>query len=133
NLTGAGRTDLACAPLSPFALPRSPAVMEPMKAIVVTEFGGPDVMRVAEVPDPSPGPGQVVVRIRAAGVNPVDAYVRTGTYARTPPLPYTPGYDGAGDIEAVGSGVSNWRVGDRVWIAALGATHGTYAERIVCD
>jgi len=104
-----------------------------MKAIVVTEFGGPDVMRVADVPDPSPGPGQVVVRIRAAGVNPVDAYVRAGTYARKPPLPYTPGYDGAGDIEAVGTGVSNWRVGDRVWIATLGATQGTYAERIACD
>ncbi len=107
--------------------------MGAMKAIVVTEFGGPDVMRVAEVPDPSPGPGQVVVRIRAAGVNPVDAYVRAGTYARKPPLPYTPGYDGAGDIEAVGTGVSNWRVGDRVWIATLGATQGTYAERIACD
>jgi NADPH2:quinone reductase len=104
-----------------------------MKAIVVSEFGGPDVMRLVEVPDPTPGPGQVVVRIRAAGVNPVDAYVRTGTYARKPPLPYTPGYDGAGDVEAVGSGVTNCRPGDRVWIAALGAAHGTYAERIVCD
>jgi NADPH:quinone reductase len=104
-----------------------------MKAILVHEYGGPDVLRLDEVPDPTAGPGQVVVRIRAAGVNPVDTYIRGGTYARRPPnLPYTPGFDGAGDVEAVGSGVDGWQVGDRVWIAALGAWQGTYAERMVC-
>lgn len=103
-----------------------------MKAIHVTEFGGPEVLRVADVPDPVAGAEQVVVRVRAAGVNPVDAYIRTGTYARTPPLPYTPGFDGAGVIESVGPGVATWKPGDRVWIAALGAWHGTYAERMAC-
>ena len=62
-----------------------------MKAIRVHEFGPPDVMRLQEVPDPEVGVGQVVVRFRAAGVNPVDAYVRAGSYARKPSLPYTPG------------------------------------------
>ena len=69
-----------------------------MKAIRVHEFGGPDVMKLEEIPDPVAGPGDVVVRVRAAGVNPVDAYMHTGTYARKPLLPYTPGQDGAGEI-----------------------------------
>ena len=60
-----------------------------MKAIRVHEFGGPEVMKLEDVPDPQPGPGQVVVRIHAAGVNPVESYVRTGTYAMKPTLPYT--------------------------------------------
>jgi len=103
-----------------------------VKAIIVSEFGGPEVMRVAEVADPIAGPGEVVVRVRAAGVNPVDTYVRGGGYARLPTLPYTPGFDGAGEIESVGAGVTNWKAGDRVYIAALGAWHGTYAERMSC-
>jgi NADPH2:quinone reductase len=103
-----------------------------MKAIVVTEFGAPDVLRVAEAPDPVAGANEVVVRVHAAGVNPVDAYIRTGSYARTPPLPYTPGFDGAGVIESVGTAAGRWTPGDRVWIAALGAWQGTYAERMVC-
>jgi len=103
-----------------------------MKAIRVTEFGGPEVLRVADVPDPAAGTDQVVVRVHAAGVNPVDAYVRSGTYARTPALPYTPGFDGAGVVESAGPGVTAWRPGDRVWITLLGAGQGTYAERIVC-
>ncbi len=73
-----------------------------MKAIRVKEFGGPEVLRLEEVPDPQPGPGQVVVRIKAAGVNPVDTYIRAGIYPRKPPLPYTPGTDGAGMVESVG-------------------------------
>src|ERR1043165_8729960 len=64
-----------------------------MKAIVVREFGGPDVMKLEDVPVPSPGPGQLLVRVAAVGVNPVDAYIRSGTYARKPTLPYTPGTD----------------------------------------
>jgi NADPH2:quinone reductase len=107
--------------------------MPDMRAIHVTEFGGPEVLRVAEVPDPIADVGQVVVRVHAAGVNPVDAYIRTGTYARRPPLPYIPGFDGAGVIESAGPGVKTWQPGDRVWIAALGSWHGTYAERMVCS
>jgi NADPH:quinone reductase len=106
-----------------------------MKAIRVHEFGGPDVMRLEDVPDPAPGSNELLVRIRAAGVNPVDAYIRTGTYARKPPLPYTPGSDGAGDVEAVGSGVNQFRRGDRVYIAGFGtapAGAGTYAQLVVC-
>jgi NADPH2:quinone reductase len=106
-----------------------------MKAIRVHEFGGPDVMRFEEVGDLTPGPHQAVVRIRAAGVNPVDAYIRTGTYARKPALPYTPGSDGAGEIEAVGPGVDAFKRGDRVYIAGFGANAGgagTYAEYALC-
>ena len=93
-----------------------------MRAIVVSEFGGVDVLRLETVPDPTPSAAQVVVRIRAAGVNPVDAYIRTGTYARKPPLPYTPGQDGAGEIESVGAGVTAFKPGDRVYIAGVGNT-----------
>jgi NADPH2:quinone reductase len=103
-----------------------------MKAIIVRAFGGPEVLEPSEVPDPVATPGHLVVRVRAAGVNPVEAYVRSGTYARKPSLPYTPGFDGAGEVESVGEGVSGWRPGDRVFIAALGAWSGTYAERMLC-
>src|SRR4051794_28285692 len=87
-------------------------------------------MRVAEVSDPVAVTGQVVVRVRAAGVNPVDAYIRSGAYARLPTLPYTPGFDGAGEVESVGAGVTAWAPGDRVYIAALGSWVGTYTERM---
>jgi len=106
-----------------------------MKAIRVREFGGPEVLRLEDAPDLIPSADQVLVRIRAAGVNPVDAYIRTGTYARKPSLPYTPGSDGAGDVEAVGAEVRHIAVGDRVYIAGFGgyqAGVGTYAERAVC-
>jgi NADPH2:quinone reductase len=106
-----------------------------MKAIRVHEFGGPAVLKLEEVADPAAGPGQVVVRVRAAGVNPVDAYIHTGTYARKPPLPYTPGQDGAGEVESVGAGVTAFKPGDRVYVAGAGNTvagAGTYAERAVC-
>lgn len=102
-----------------------------MKAIRVEEFGGPENLRLQEVDDLKPGPGQVVVRIRAAGVNPVDAYMRAGTYPRKPALPYTPGTDGAGSVEAVGEGVTRFKTGDRVYTA--GSLTGTYAEQALCD
>lgn len=106
-----------------------------MKAIHVQSFGGPEVLKVEEVADPVAGAGQVVVRLHAAGVNPVDAYVRTGTYALKPQLPYTPGMDGAGVIESVGSGVVDLKVGDRVWISETtnGRLQGAYAERARCE
>jgi len=103
-----------------------------MRAIRVHEFGGPDVMKIDTAPDPVAGQGQVVVRVRAAGVNPVDTYVRTGSYAVRPQLPYTPGWDAAGDVESVGAGVTNVAAGDRVYIATSPAS-GTYAERIGCS
>src|SRR5215217_6540936 len=103
-----------------------------MKAVIVTAFGSPEVMRVADVKDPAAAAGQVVVRVRAAGVNPVDTYIRSGVYGVLPALPYTPGFDGAGDVESVGDGVTAWAPGDRVYIAALGSGYGTYAERMGC-
>jgi NADPH:quinone reductase len=106
-----------------------------MKAIRVHAFGGPDVLKLEDIADPKAGPGDVVVRVRAAGVNPVDAYMHTGTYARKPPLPYTPGFDGAGDVESVGTDVKGFAKGDRVYIAGPGNTvggAGTYAERALC-
>jgi NADPH:quinone reductase len=105
-----------------------------MKAIVVHEFGGPEVLHLEELPDPSPGPSEVVVRIKAAGVNPVDTYIRSGAHAVRPQLPYVPGSDGAGEIESVGPDVRDFAVGDRVYIAAFDKTGrtGTYAERTRC-
>jgi NADPH2:quinone reductase len=106
-----------------------------MQAIVVRGFGGPEVLGVEEVPVPAPGLGEVRVRVEAIGVNPVDAYVRTGTYARRPALPYTPGSDGAGTVDAVGPEVTGVSPGDRVYVAATQAKRstGTYAEYVVCD
>ena len=86
-----------------------------MRAIVVREFGGPDVMKIEDVPPPSAGPGQIVIRIRAIGVNPVDTYIRSGLYARKPSLPYTPHADIAGIVEAIDSGVTKVKPGDRVY------------------
>jgi len=97
-----------------------------MKAIVVHEFGGPEVLNLEEIPTPRPAAGQVLVRIRAAGVNPYDTYMRNGTYAIKPPLPYTPGSDGAGDVEAIGEGVNKVKRGDRVYTAKT--LTGAYAE-----
>src|SRR5204862_3791818 len=106
-----------------------------MKAIRVHEFGGPAVLKLEEIADPTPGADEVLVRVRAAGVNPVDAYMHSGTYARKPPLPYTPGQDGAGEIQSVGADVKDFKAGDRVYIAGVGNTvagAGTYAELAVC-
>ncbi len=97
-----------------------------MKAIVVREFGGPEVLHLEEISTPKPVAGQVLVRIYAAGVNPYDTYMRAGTYAIKPPLPYTPGSDGAGVVEAVGEGVTSVKPGDRVYVAKT--LSGAYAE-----
>jgi len=88
-----------------------------MRAIVVREFGEPAVMKVETVPDLTASATQVLVRVRAAGVNPVDTYIRSGAYPAKPPLPYTPGTDGAGEVLAVGAEVSGFQPGDRVYIA----------------
>jgi len=97
-----------------------------MKAIRVHEFGGPEVLKLEEVATPKPSAGEVVVRIHAAGVNPYDTYMRAGTYAVKPSLPYIPGSDGAGTVEAVGQGVKKVKPGDRVYTART--ITGAYAE-----
>jgi NADPH2:quinone reductase len=102
-----------------------------MKSIIVHEYGGPDVMKLEDVPTPEPGGGQVLVRIEAAGVNPVDTYLRSGTYANAPKPPYTPGKDAAGVIEKIGGGVTRFKEGDRVYTA--GSISGTYAEYSLCE
>ena len=102
-----------------------------MKRIRVYEVGPPEVMRLEEAPDPMPEPGQVVMRVKAAGVNPVDTYVRAGIYGYSPELPYTPGADAAGVVEAIGEGVRDISVGQRVYGARC--LSGAYAEMAVCD
>ena len=97
-----------------------------MKAIRVHEFGGPEVLKFEDVATPKPLGGEVLVHIRAAGVNPYDTYMRAGTYALKPTLPYTPGSDGAGTVEAVGEGVKKVRRGDRVYTGRT--LTGAYAE-----
>jgi NADPH2:quinone reductase len=101
-----------------------------MKAIRVHQFGEPDVLKLEDVPDPTPAAGQVVVRMKAVGVNPVETYIRAGRYGPRQ-FPFTPGNDGAGIIEAVGPGVRQWTRGDRVYVA--GSISGTYAELALCD
>jgi NADPH2:quinone reductase len=97
-----------------------------MKAIRVGQFGGPEVMKLEEVPDPRPGGDEILVRVKAAGVNPVDTYIRAGLYAIKPSLPYTPGSDAAGVVEEFGQNVKQFRKGDRVYLA--GTLTGAYAE-----
>ncbi len=102
-----------------------------MKAIIVREFGEPSVMKVEETDIPQPSVTQVLVKVYAAGVNPVDTYLRTGIHAHAPKLPYTPGKDGAGVVEAVGEAVTKWKAGDRVYTAD--SLTGTYAEYSLCE
>jgi NADPH2:quinone reductase len=102
-----------------------------MKAIRVSEFGGPEVLKLQDVPDPRPDSGQVLVRIKAAGVNPVDTYIRAGAYAKKPNLPYTPGTDAAGIVEATGPNVRGFKAGDRVY--TNGTITGACAELALCE
>lgn len=97
-----------------------------MKAIRVSQFGGPELMKLEEGLDLRPAEGEALVRLKAAGVNPVDAYIRSGTYAVKPSLPYTPGWDAAGIVESTGDGASGFKKGDRVYLA--GTLSGAYAE-----
>jgi NADPH:quinone reductase len=101
-----------------------------VKAIRVKELGGPEVLQLQDVPKPQPGPDELLVRIHATGINPVETYIRAGTYARLPELPYTPGNDGAGVIEEVGTNANEFKTGDRVYTA--GSVTGTYAEFALC-
>lgn len=103
-----------------------------MQAIRAHSFGGPEVLRLETVEDPVAGPGEVVVDVRAAGVNPADTYMRSGTYAIRPTLPYTPGGDAGGVISALGSGVIEHKVGDRVFVATALSFDltGCYAQKV---
>lgn len=109
--------------------------MADMKAVVVTEFGDENVLVCRPAPVPEPAEGEVRVRMRAAGVNPVETYIRSGNYGTLPKLPYIPGNDGAGVVDKVGPGVEGLAPGQRVFvIAALAARcSGTYAQYAVCD
>ncbi len=91
-------------------------------------------MKLEEIADLPAGPGQVVVSVKAAGVNPVDTYIRSGKYASLPPLPYTPGSDAAGIVESVGSDVHDFSAGDRVYISGTvdGRAYGSYAQTALC-
>jgi NADPH2:quinone reductase len=104
---------------------------DPLKAIRVHKFGAPEVMKLEAVEDPKAGPGQIVVKVHAVGVNPVDTYIRSGTYAIKPDLPYIPGTDAAGVVDAVGEGISRLSEGDRVYVA--GTLSGSYAEKTICE
>jgi NADPH2:quinone reductase len=103
-----------------------------MKAIRAHSFGGPEVLRLDEIDDPVPGPGEVVIDVRAAGVNPADTYMRNGTYAIVPELPYVPGGDAAGIISAIGPDVVGYAIGDRVFAGTAQSFDftGCYAEKL---
>jgi NADPH:quinone reductase len=100
-----------------------------MKSIRIHNFGGPEVLQLEEIPDPIAAPNQVVVRVQAIGVNPVDTYIRAGKYGPKQ-FPFTPGTDAAGLIESIGPGATNFKVGDRVY--TFGSLSGAYAQRILC-
>src|ERR1700712_2076320 len=101
-----------------------------MKSIRVHAFGGPEVLKLEEIPDPTPGPGQVLIKVHAVGINPVDTYIRAGKYGPKE-FPFTPGADAAGVIESIGAGVKRYKPGDRVYTA--GSITGTYAEMALCS
>lgn len=105
-----------------------------MKAVGLTEFGGPEVLRVLDLPVPVPGPGEIRIRVHAAAVNPVDTLVRRGiAFVSDAEPPYVPGMDAAGVVERIGEAVrTDLRVGDRVMaVAVVSGTHGAYAEHLV--
>ncbi len=107
--------------------------MATMKAVRIHEYGGPEVLRYEDAPKPQVGPGEVLIRVHAAGVNPVDWKVRTG-YAKDRlkyTMPFIPGWDVSGVVEATGSGVARLKVGDEVYSRPDIARDGAYAEYIV--
>lgn len=100
-----------------------------MKAVVLNSFGGPDAFELRELPKPVPGPGQVLVRVHATSVNPLDFQVRRGDYPDLVPLPAITGHDVSGVVEAVGAGVTAFAPGDEVWYTPqIFGGPGSYAE-----
>lgn len=106
-----------------------------MKAAFIQSTGGPEAIQYADLPDPQPGKGQVLVRTEAVSVNPIDTYVRGGVIAMELPNPYIVGCDIAGTVAAVGEDVKGFRVGDRVWGSNQGllGRQGTFAELCAID
>ena len=102
-----------------------------MKAIEVTKSGGAEVLQVVEKPRPEPGPGQILIEVKAAGINFADIMARTGTYPAAPRPPFVPGMEAAGIVAAVGEGVTSFKAGDRA--AAIIGTSGGYAEYALAD
>ncbi|MEP0814898.1 MAG: zinc-binding dehydrogenase [bacterium] len=107
-----------------------------MKSIVFENLGNETAMTVADSPVPAPGPGKVLVKVAAAGLNPVDVLICAGYYFRKPPLPYTPGFEGAGVVEAIGMGVGKWVTGERVTFrqgsVGFGRVAGAFSQYVVC-
>jgi NADPH:quinone reductase-like Zn-dependent oxidoreductase len=101
-----------------------------MRAVVLTGTGGPEVLQVQERPDPAVGPGQVRIAVRAAGINFADTMARVGLYPDAPKPPCVLGYEVAGEIESLGEGVSEWKLGDRV---VAGTRFGGQAELVCVD
>ena len=101
-----------------------------MKAIRAHQFGGPEVLQLEKVPTPKPGPAQLLVKLHAIGVNPVETYQRSGTNPAIK-LPWTPGMDGAGVVESIGEGVTGVKTGDRVYTSDT--LTGSYAEFALCE
>ncbi|XP_066481557.1 quinone oxidoreductase [Tiliqua scincoides] len=103
-----------------------------MRAVRVFEFGGPEVLKlVSDVSLPVPKENQVLIKVHACGINPVETYIRSGTHAKKPSLPFTPGSDVAGVIEGVGEHVTAFKKGDAVF--TLGTSYGGYAEYTVAS
>ena len=101
-----------------------------MRAIICKDWGDPETLELGDLPEPALGPGQVRIRMRAAGVNFADCVLVRGQYQEKPDLPFAPGLEGAGEIMEVGDGVTDFKPGDRV-MAVVSA--GAYAEQAVCD
>ena len=104
-----------------------------MKAIQVTRSGGPEVLQLIDPPTPTAGPGQILIEVKAAGINFADIVAREGHYPPAPQPPFVPGYEAAGIVSAVGDGVTNWSVGDRVLSLTSGDCTNGYAEYAVVD
>ncbi len=101
-----------------------------MKAIEVKEFGAPDVLQLVDLEAPCPGAGEILIKVEAIGINPVETYIRAGTYPSLPDLPYIPGGNVAGIIDSCGPGVNDWKPGERVYTSAT--VSGGYCEKCLC-
>jgi NADPH2:quinone reductase len=102
--------------------------MATMQAVMLTKKGGPEVLETVDLPLPVPGPGEVRVRVRATGVGATDVTMRRGSYRYAPPIPFVPGYESIGTVDAVGAGVRTLKEGDRVCALLV---HGGYATHVV--
>ena len=99
-----------------------------MKAAYIEQTGTPDVIRIGELPDPKCGPKDVLVRVRASSVNPIDTYIRAGVVGMASKFPYVPGCDVAGVVEAVGADAKRFKKGDRVW----GSNQSLFGRQVRC-